>query len=127
MGIEMASLAQGSVELLCTPGHAFTALKDGRPVGAAGVLPIWNGVGEAIGFITPEFREKFPLSMHKCVSRGLDQIQRNFNYHRIQLSVVFGFKAGYRWAEGLGFKWEGVMPLYTADKRTFVRYGKVWI
>lgn len=127
LGIPLSNLPDGCVKLFATEGHAYTALKQGRPVGAAGVMPIWAGVGEAVGFLTKEFREHHPKTLHKSVSWGLAEIQRNFKYHRIQLSVTLGYHVGYRWAERLGFKWEGVMPLYTIDKRTFVRFGKVWI
>lgn len=126
MGLPLSSLNNGQLELMETPGHAYTALNQGRPIGACGVLPIWTGVGEAVGFITPEVRESARFTF-LAVKEGLELIQREYKYHRIQMSVEMDFKAGYRFAHHLGFKFEGAMPLYTADKRTFMRYGKVWL
>lgn len=123
----ISNLPRQSIEAFLTPGHSFTALNQEEVLGCAGVIPIWKGCGEAVSFLTPKFREWFPVGLHKSVSRGLRDIQLNFKYHRIQLNVEFGNRAACLWAERLGFKWEGVMPLWTPDKRTFVRFGKTWV
>jgi hypothetical protein len=111
---------------LLAPGHAYTILSQGRVVGCAGVMRLWAGVGEATAFLTPELRKRFPISLHKAGRWGLDLVQRQFNYHRIQMHVAPDFEAGLRWAARLGFRHEGEMPMFTPDKRTLVRFGKTW-
>lgn len=118
---------ESGIHALCVPGHAFTVLdRDWRILGCAGVMRLWSGVGEATAFFTPELRERFPIGLHKAALKGLRKIQSDFKYHRIQMHVAPDFKAGCEWAKRLGFKREGVMPMYTWDKRTLVRFGKTW-
>lgn len=123
----ISSLSPASIEVLSKAGHAFTALNGEDVLGCAGVMEIWPGMGEAVAFFTPAFRKDFRFSFFRSVRRGLLEIQKNYNYHRIQLQVQFGFQEGYDFAMRLGFKWEGVMPLYAPDKRSMVRFGRIWI
>jgi hypothetical protein len=123
----ISNLSEDCMKLFSTPGHAFTALNQEEVLGCAGVMPLWRGCGEAVSFLTPKFRGSFPIGLHKSVSRGLRNIQQTFHYHRIQVNVELGNHIGYMWAERLGFQWEGVMPFWTPDKRTFVRFGQIWI
>lgn len=109
------------------PGHMLTALNPfGKPVCVSGVLHLHEGHGEAISYLLPQAKEE-GYSLHRAVVKGLARIQSEFKYHRIQMHVELGNHTGYTWAFRLGFKWEGVMPLWTSDKRTFVRFGKYWL
>lgn len=127
IGLPISYLLDG-LKILAEPGYAYTALnKDKKPMGFAGVIPLWDGVGDAYAFMHPSMRTEFKWSLHRSVSKGLERIRVEKKLHRMQVMVEFGFKPGYRWAESLGFKWEGVMPLYTPDKKTFVRFAQVWL
>jgi hypothetical protein len=126
MTLGIDAFPEAGIRALSHPGHAFTLMSSGRVIGCSGVMQLFPGVGEATAFLTPELREKFPVSLHKAAVRGLEQIRSNYNYHRIQMHVAPDFKAGCEWARRLGFKWEGVMPMCTPDKRTLIRFGQTW-
>lgn len=102
-------------------GWAFSVLGGGRAVGCAGVIPLWDGVGEAWSFFSDEM--KHPFFLHRTVKRYLGRIIEEKKLHRVQMNVLSGFEKGFRWAESLGFRSEGILHDYTTDKQNYMRYA----
>lgn len=101
---------------------SFCGLDDqGKVVGIAGILPLWNGVGEAWSFLTPEV-QKHPFTLHRAVKRGLEKIMNERCFHRVQTNVLLGNKVGEYWAERLGFHFESFLPMYGPNKESYSRY-----
>jgi RimJ/RimL family protein N-acetyltransferase len=123
----ISNLSEDHIKIMEELGDTFSGEIKGRILGVAGIAPVWPGVGEAFTFLSPELLQKYKWSMHRAVSRYFEQIVAKHKYHRVQCVVMLGHVAARRWAEAFGFKFEGVMPLYTQDKQTMIRYGKVWV
>ena len=92
---------------LAVPGLAFTAMRDGKVLGCAGVVPQhdsaaigWAMPGAAMtprdwAVVTPMVRE----ILYRARDRG---------YRRIEAQVYFYHDRGHLWARRLGFVLEGI-------------------
>lgn len=114
--------AEAYAKQIDRPGLAFTGFIDNVPVISAGLIPLWVGVAEAWALVTDRAR-KYPLSMHRAVKTNLYRMIKENNFHRVQMVVARGYGPGYRWAEGLGFKFEGFRLKYAPDKSDVVEYA----
>ncbi len=106
------------------PGPAFSAINDRRVLGAAGVIPVWRGVGNAWLLASDELR-RHPMVLHRYVRRGLVMVERGLGLHRTQIAVHQKFTAACQWAERLGFAFEGEMKGYGPNGDTYLRYARV--
>ncbi|WP_022729777.1 hypothetical protein [Fodinicurvata sediminis] len=104
-------------------GYAWSCLRDGACVGSAGVLPVWQWRALAWSFFGRMPANTWPAITRKTV-RVLDQAHED-GLHRIEMSVIMRFPAGHRWAEMLGFTYEGPMAGYGARGETYALYGRV--
>lgn len=105
--------------------YSYTALLDGVPVLMAGVLPLWKGVGEAWTFIKDEAKSR-PSWLTRTVKRTLEQIARDHGFHRLQANCDPTDRMACRWLQTLEFKKEGLMHLYSPDKRDRVMYARTF-
>ena len=80
-------------------------------------------MGEAWVLSSP-LVERFKLSFHKAVKQTLDAIQKNLKLHRIQCMVHADYTRSQKWVERLGFKREGLMDKFAADKSSYYIYGR---
>lgn len=103
------------------PGCAFSAVARDQVIGCAGIIPLWNGVGEAWSFLSEEVKR--PFFLHRAVKQHLGQIIQEKKLHRVQMNVLCSFEKGFRWAEALGFRSEGILHDYTTDKQNYRRYA----
>lgn len=95
--------------MLSVPGLAETCMIDGRPAGAAGVIPYWPGraLSWALdGAMTP----RAWVRATKRAIRALDRAHA-MGYRRLEASVRDGFDAGHLWARRLGFTAEFDTPM----------------
>lgn len=78
------------------------AIEDGGEVLAiGGVLPYWSGNGLGWMWLAKGWRRKA-----KAVTQTVMAILDSLSYNRIEIGVLYGFEAGCRWAERLGFALE---------------------
>ena len=107
--------------------HAFswTGLQDGKIVGCGGFTPLWPGVAEIWMILSPKAFKRKKLAL-KLMKRVLNDIIQRKGYHRIQATVLKGYKEGIRFAEFFGFENEGLMKQYTKDKEDFYRYARIF-
>jgi hypothetical protein len=87
-------------------GDAWTGLVDGRPVGCAGVVKVWDGRGYAWALLGVDAKHHMK-AITRAVRRGLETT----NYRRIEMAVDAGFDAGCHWARMLGFELETPRPM----------------
>jgi len=103
--------------------YSYIVLEGTEPIGAFGLFTIWNGVGEAWLMSSPRLN-KFPVFLVKNFRQLSDEVLRR-GLHRIQI-LVHNTKTLARWAETLGFEYEGFLRKYTADGQDILIYSKVW-
>lgn len=103
---------------------AWVAVKDGMPVCAAGVLPIWPGRGQAWAvFDYQKIEPRDMIAITRAVRRFLDTC----TYARVEMTVEEGFEPGLRWAKLLGFKCETPEPMkmYGPDGENHYLFARV--
>ena len=74
--------------------------------------------------VSPEIREH-AIFFIRAVRRYMDMISKEKSLARIQAAVRTDFDAGIKFAEGLGFEFEGIMNKYFGEK-DFFRYAKLY-
>jgi hypothetical protein len=106
------------MQLCAHPGYAAT--HQGVVLAMGGVMPFWQGrvfgwmlMGDNLG--------RRMAVVHRYVSRFLDEQDAD----RIETVVLDGFDAGHRWAQMLGFEWEGLMKKWGADGCDYHLYARV--
>lgn len=105
-----------------TCGHSFTAKDhDGKVLAMGGIVPMWDNVGEAWAIFCGELKDKF-----LCVHNFAREFLKTAPFHRIQMTVVYDFKNGHRWARLLGFSKEADrLAGYLPDGRDVSMYALV--
>lgn len=104
-----------------TGGPGYTLLYQGEGVGCAGVIILWQGVGDAWAFLGPDAR-KHLRAIQFYTRRGLAMVCQEYRLRRVQAHVFKDFTAARRWAERFGFKVESEMPLAGPGGETLIRY-----
>lgn len=104
-------------------GNAWTALKDGQPIGSAGVLYRHPRSVEAWAIFSCQ------MSNFACMRFVIKEIRSYLDRHleisRIQITVRKDFKQGHRFARHFGFEPEGVLSKYDIDGTDHILYAKV--
>lgn len=102
-------------------GPAFTIFHDDEIIACGGIIIMWPGMGEAWAFTSPLVR-KYPKFFHQEVKNHLEALIDVYHFVRVQAMVVKEFAVARKWAERLGFEYEGEMRKYMGGK-DYVRYA----
>lgn len=118
------SLPRGEfLRALSTPaGEAYTGMVDGRPIGCAGVVEMWQGRALAWALLSED------AGPHMiAVTRAIRFFLGTVPFRRVEMAVDAEFPAAIRWAEMLGFERETPEPMraYTPDGRACYQYARV--
>ncbi|WP_282609470.1 hypothetical protein [Pelagibius sp. Alg239-R121] len=105
---------------LAQAGDAFTAIKDGRVLGCAGVERVWCNRGVAWSLLGRISAYEF-LAVHRCVAAFL----KGLPLRRVEMTVDSLHAPGHRWASLLGFQHEGTLRAYTPDGRDCDLYARI--
>lgn len=105
---------------LAVEGKSFTGMDGERVLFCAGVLPMWEGRGEAWALFSSDLQRHF-LKIHNAVRRFFAIC----DVRRIEANVQADSECARRWMRMLGFEPEGNMPGYWPDGRDAVRYARV--
>ena len=101
-------------------GQSFTGLHDGRVVGCAGVVELWDNRAMAWALLGAGAGAHF-VQIHRAVSGFFKQAK----WRRIEATVDVDFEAAHRWMAMLGFEREGRMRAYASDGRDQDLYARV--
>ena len=107
-----------SVLIECGPAFAMVAEKE--VWGCAGVCELEPHRGNAWALIHEGIGLRF-FQFHKAVRAFLDGCK----YQRVELATKGGSDTDERWAEMLGFRWEGCMEKYFPDSALGNLYARI--
>lgn len=93
---------------------------DGKVLAMGGIIPIWQGRGQAWMLISKEAGKHF-FHIHKAVKKELIKSP----YRRVEATVDVGFAEGVRWMKMLGFEMEGYMKAYRPDGADMLMFARV--
>lgn len=110
---------------LITAGVCFSMVEDNRVIGCGGLIPKWKGVGEVWIAVSSELKDR-PLLLVKETLRCLHMFNTRGGYHRIQMHIRSEDTGLHRWAESLGFTFEGKMRQYGPDRLDHDLYARIF-
>ena len=100
---------------------SYTAMIDGKAIGAAGIIHMWQGRAQAWAFLTNIGPRHF-LKAHNSVKQFLNACY----VQRIEMTCDTDFPAAHRWAKSLGFHMEAErMKHYSPDGRDCSLYVRI--
>ena len=105
-------------------GDCFTAVMDNRPIICGGVIEMWKGCYDG-WVITTHHANKYPFQIAKLIKKYVDDLIIKHDMHRLQTAVLKGYTQGYRFAEFLGMKQEGIMEKYDYMQQDYIRYARI--
>jgi hypothetical protein len=104
-------------------GEAFAVTDRGAVFGAAGIIPLWAGVGHGWAVLAVPTGAARLLYFTREVRRYLDAAEA---WHRIQTTVCVDFPHGLHWAfHHLGFTPEGKHVKYDAEGNDHISFARV--
>jgi hypothetical protein len=104
-------------------GIAFTGMAQEGIIGAAGISPLWSGVGQA-WIIPGEFMPKYKLWAIRAMKEGIDEYAHHMNVWRIQ-TFVRDRADHRRLVEMLDFRHEGTMLQYGPNREDYHIYARI--
>lgn len=106
-----------------TLGPAFTGFWDDVPMVCAGIIVLWQGLGEGWAY-TSDLVHAHPIAFHRTMKRVMDIASEQYNLRRLQVCVDHEYIVSRRWIERMGFSFESTMPKFGPSGETFCRYVK---
>lgn len=103
----------------CT-GLAHTAMLDGEPIAAAGIIELWPGRAYAWAYIGEQAQWHWK-TVHRAVGAALNGAR----WRRVEMAVDVRDPGAKRWAAHLGFTFEGVARKWTTDGRDVELWARV--
>jgi RimJ/RimL family protein N-acetyltransferase len=107
---------------------AFTGFEGGEVFAVAGIIKIRHGLGEAFVFLANKYFDggmplKYKVNLARSVKQYLRIIAKNAGFWRIQATVDASNDQACRFAEFLGFRYEGKMKCYGSNKADYIMYA----
>lgn len=116
-------VAEADARALLRVGVGYALVRDeDKVLGYGGVIRKWTGVGE-LWIVTSEELRNRPLLLVRHVKRIINMIKVHGHFHRLEMHVVSCDKTLRRWAESLGFTFEGKMSKYGPDAQDHDLYS----
>lgn len=106
-GSHMGTLIREDGEVLCILGLIQ---------GHRGFAEVWSVTSEEICHS--------PVAFHKRVISVLEHFEKEFDLHRIQMTVKESHVEGSRWAESLGFEREALMKNFGTEQENHFLYAR---
>lgn len=100
----------GYISTISNYGEAYTGLVSGKPVIIAGMIQPHEHIGMLWAVLEKDCKDHL-FSATRHVQGQLSK----WKVPRMETAIRTGFKAGRRWAEILGFSYEGTMKKYDMD------------
>lgn len=103
---------------------AITFTIHGEVLAIVGFQELYPRVGE-FWAITSEACSLYPIAFHRKVFSLLELFAAQNKLKRVQMTVRADYPEGIRWAQALGFRYEGLMEAYGPEGADYVMMGRV--
>ena len=98
---------------------------DGQIPAAAGIIPMWQGVGHAWALFSLEVKRPRTFLQIDQMCRRLLPIMLSGRFWRVQATVIAGHAKSIEWAERLGMAYEGTHRKYGTDGADHMMFARV--
>lgn len=104
-------------------GPVYMGIHKARCIGAAGILPLSQGVGQGWTFLNSDMYP-FVTSWYREMKHRTEKIMDDLKLHRVH-TFVLDNPVTTRMIEALGYEREGLLRCYGANKENFFMYSKI--
>tara|TARA_B100000470_G_scaffold200007_1_gene171383 strand:- start:172 stop:639 length:468 start_codon:yes stop_codon:yes gene_type:complete len=105
-------------------GHSVSVVRNGYLLGAGGIFPIWDGLGEA--WVLPSTTVQNHKRMFvKLIRENMERMGDEFAFRRIQATARADAPKARRFLEFLGFEREGLLRAYGPDGADHILFAKI--
>ena len=104
---------------------AFRGMIDGKPIFAAGMKMIWNGVAEGWVLATKDVLDH-PLLVAREIKKGFAKTAKENNINRVQSAIRADYTIGLKFAKWLGLEEEGLMKKFGFDGSDQYMYARLF-
>ena len=101
-------------------GPAYTAFRGCEVLACAGVVELWRGRAQVWSLLSDSM-PKYRKTIHKAVKGFLD----GYRVRRLECVIDPRSETAKRWAQHLGFIYEGTMHAYTPDGENQLMYVRI--
>lgn len=116
---------EGDAKNLVQDNLAFTGMIDGKPIFAAGMKMIWNGVAEGWVLATKDTLDH-PLLVARAIKKGFAKTAKENNINRVQTAIRADYTIGLKFAKWLGLEEEGLMKKFGFDGSDQYMYARLF-
>jgi len=116
---------EGNAKNLEQDNLAFTGMIDGKPIFAAGMKIIWDGVAEGWVLATKDALDH-PIAVAKAIKKDFARIAKENNINRVQSAVRANYTTGLKFAKWLGLEEEGLMKKFGFDGSDQYMYARLF-
>ena len=118
-----AQITPEAILVQASNGPAFTAVLDDAPIGCAGLVLPWPGLGMAWMVLSEEM-SGHGLWLTRTVKWFLEDMAYTYELHRIEAVALEDSLRNQKWLQALGFTSElnGRARQFLSDQRTVIRY-----
>ena len=114
-----------ALDVYSLPKHGVAYLDGGEIHAVAGIVPLWEGVGEAWAIPTKHIgKRKIVIGRH--FKNTFHMVANDLKMRRVQAAVKVGFDKAHRLVRFLDMEEEGLMKKYGPEGADYVRYAK-WL
>lgn len=106
--------------MLKSAGPCFTGFVGDQVIACAGAFQVWEGRAQAWSMLSTALPQHI-MGVHRAVKRFLDR----YPVRRVEITVDPRSAPAVKWAQRLGFSYEGTMPGYTPQGDTMDLYARV--
>lgn len=111
-----------ALDAYCLPRHGIAYIDRGQIYAVAGIVPLWEGVGEAWAIPTNRIAEK-KIIIGRHFKRTFHEVARDLKMRRVQAAVKVGYEEAHSLARFVGMVDEGLMRKYGPEGADYVRYA----
>lgn len=105
--------------------HSYAILDENeKMIGAFGIVMVWHGVGE-VWFMSTEYLNRYPKWQVKTFKHLTDLVLNEGVLHRVQMNVDNENVNHHKWAQMMGFEFEGVQRKHSAAGTDHASYAKI--
>lgn len=116
---------RANAKLLEQENLAFTGMINGKPIFAAGMKIIWDGVAEGWVLATKDALDH-PIAVAKAIKKDFARIAKENNINRVQTAVRANYTTGLKFAKWLGLEEEGLMKKFGFDGSDQYMYARLF-
>lgn len=106
----------------------FGILSDGGSeikLGVVGAIKQWDGFATIWAIFSKE-SERYPIALTKSCIALINEVAFIFELRRVSFTVRSDYTSGHRFAESLGFRFEGTMHGYLPDGANADLYARLF-